>query len=135
MKFEPSFPDTKISEAFLEFADPLLVKEQGPPTPEEVESVLRLASIAWNAVVFDTVRGNTDWVTKVRRQVADEPPLAALMEQMILRKKSLFGHDLRLVGEYKLVEQDGQWRLRVEARAPTATWRRHSKTDPEDYGS
>lgn len=121
MKVELSFPDTKISEAFLEFAEPVLVKEQGPPTPEEVESVLRLASTVWNAVVFDTVRGNTEWVTKVRKQVADQPPLAALMEQMILRKKSLFGDDLRLVGEYKLVEQDGERRLRVEARAPTAT--------------
>jgi hypothetical protein len=121
MKIDLSFPDRKISEAFLEFAEPLLVKEQGPPTPEEIESVLRLASTAWNAVVFDTVRGNTDWVTKVRKQVADQPPLAALMERMILRKKSLFGHDLRLIGEYKLVEQGGEWRLRVEARAPTAT--------------
>jgi hypothetical protein len=120
-KVELSFPDTGISEAFLEFAEPVLVKEQGPPTPKEVESVLRLASTVWNAVVFDIVRGNTDWVTKVRKQVADQPPLAALMEQMILRKKSLFGHDLRLVGECTLVEQDGEWRLRVEARAPTTT--------------
>jgi hypothetical protein len=74
----------------------------------------------WNAVVYDTVRGNTRFVTTVRKQLADHPPLAALTEQMILRKKSLFGRDLRLVGEYKLVEQDGEWRLRVEARAPTA---------------
>jgi hypothetical protein len=116
-----SFPDRKISEAFLEFAEPLLVKEQGPPPrPEEVESVLSLASTVWNAVVLDTVRGNTDWTTKVRKQVAEQPPLAGLMEQMILRKKCMFGHDLRLIGEYKVSEHDGEWRLRVEARAPTA---------------
>ena len=120
MKIQLSFPDTKISEAFLEFAQPLLVKEQAPPTPEETENALKLAFMVWNAVVYDTIRGNTDWVTKVRKQVADHPPLAALMDQMTLRKKSLFGHDLRLVGEYKLVEQDGEWRLRVEARAPPA---------------
>jgi hypothetical protein len=40
--------------------------------------------------------------------------------EMIRRKKSLFGHDLRLVGEYKLVQHEGEWRLRVEARAPTS---------------
>jgi hypothetical protein len=56
MKLELSFPDTKISEAFLEFAEPLLEKEGAPPTAEEVEKVLQLASTVWNAVVFDTVR-------------------------------------------------------------------------------
>jgi hypothetical protein len=43
------------------------------------------------------------------------------MERMILRKRSLFGYDLRLIGEYEVVEHDGEWRLRVEARALTAT--------------
>jgi hypothetical protein len=120
MKLELSFPDTKISEAFLEFAGPLLENEGAPPTAVEVEKALQLASTVWNAVVFDTVRGNTQWVTRVRKQLAGHPPLAALIEQMILRKQSSFGHDLRLVGEFKILEKDGEWCLRVEARDPTA---------------
>jgi hypothetical protein len=111
-------PDTKISEAFLEFAEPLLEKEGAPPTAQEVEKVLQLASTIWNAVVLDTVRGNTDWVTKVRIQIAGHPPLEAIVEQMIVRKQSLFGHDLRLVGEFKILGKEGEWRLRVEARDP-----------------
>jgi hypothetical protein len=111
-------PDTKISEAFLEFAEPLLEKEGAPPTAQEVEKVLQLASTIWNAVVLDTVRGNTDWVTKVRIQIAGHPPLEAMVEQMIVRKQSLFGHDLRLVGEFKILGKEGEWRLRVEARDP-----------------
>jgi hypothetical protein len=43
MKSEQSFPDMKISEAFLEFAEPLLAKEQEPPALEEIENALRLA--------------------------------------------------------------------------------------------
>jgi hypothetical protein len=115
------FPDTKISEAFLEFAEPLLENEGAPPTAQEVEKVLQLTSTIWNAVVLDTVRGNKEWVTRVRSQMAGHPPLEALVEQMILRKQSLFGHDLRLVGEFSIIDKDGEWRLRVEARAPTAS--------------
>jgi hypothetical protein len=111
-------PDTKISEAFLDFAEPLLEKEGAPPTAQELEKVLELASTIWNAVVLDTAHGNTDWVTKARIQIAGHPPLEAIVEQMIVRKQSLFGDDLRLVGEFKLLGKEGEWRLRVEARDP-----------------
>jgi hypothetical protein len=120
MKVDLSFPDRKISETFLEFAEPLLEKEGAPPTAQEAEKVLQLASTIWNAVVYDTVHGNTEWVTRLRNLIADQPPLVALIEQMILRKQSSFGHDLRLVGEFKILEKNGEWRLRAEARAPTA---------------
>jgi hypothetical protein len=121
MKLELSFPDTKISEVFLEFAEPLLERDGTPPTAQEAEKVLQLASTIWNSVVVDTVRGNTEWVTRVRNQIAGHAPLEALIEQMILRKQSLFGHDLRLIGEFKILEENGEWRLRAEARAPTAS--------------
>jgi hypothetical protein len=121
MKAELSSPDRKISEAFLEFAEPLLEKEGAPPTAQEAESVLQLASLIWNSVVLDTVHGDTEWVSRVRDQMAGHPPLEALLKQMILRKRKLFGHDLRLIGEFKILEKDGEWRLRAEARAPTAS--------------
>lgn len=113
------FPDTKISEAFFEFAEPLLEKEGAPPTAQEVEKVLQLASTIWNAVVLDTVHGNNEWVTRVRRQLTGHPPLEALVEEMILRKRTLFDRDLRLIGDFKILGKDGEWRLRVEARHPT----------------
>jgi hypothetical protein len=120
VKVDLSFPDRKISETFLEFAEPLLGKEGAPPTAQEAEKVLQLAATIWNAVVYDTVHGNTEWVTRLRNLIAGQPPLVALIEQMILRKQSSFGHDLRLVGEFKILEKNGEWRLRAEARAPTA---------------
>jgi hypothetical protein len=120
MQPKMSFPDRKISESFLEFAGPLFEMDGKTPTREQIEKGLKLAFTVWNAVVIDTVHGNTQYITQVRRQIAEHPPLAEVIETMFLRKQSVFGHDLRLVGDYKLVQHDGEWRLRVEARAPSA---------------
>jgi len=111
--------DSKISAAFLAFAQPIL-GEEGSLTAEQIEQVLRVAFVAWNAVVYDTVYGNTEWVTRLRTQVAPDAALSAVVEDLIARKRNLFGNDLRLVGHYKMVERDGAWTLRVEARSPTA---------------
>ena len=121
IKADVSFPDTKLSETFLEFAEPLLEKEGASPTAQEVETVLQLASTIWNAVVLDTIHGSSEWVKRVQSQMAGHPSLDVLAEQMIVRKQSLFGHDLRLVGELKILGNEGEWRLRVEARDPTAS--------------
>jgi len=118
-RIDTTFPDSKISATFLEFAEPILVKEGEPPTVEETEKALSVAFVVWNAVVYDTVHGNTEWVTRLRKQIAHEAPLSALIENLIARKKIQFGHDLRLVGSYKIVEKNGEWRLRAEARSPT----------------
>lgn len=120
MKISVSFPQTKISEAFLNFAEPLLGTEPQSRTREEIDGALKLALIVWNALVFDTVRGNTDWVMRVRKQVVEQPPVATLVEELIVRKQTQFGNDLRLVGQYEIVERDGEWRLRVEARSPSS---------------
>jgi hypothetical protein len=115
---DPPFAESKISTAFLEFAQPIL-GEEGSLTAGEIEKILRVAFVAWNAVVYDTVHGNTEWVTRLRTHVAPDAALAAVVEDLITRKRARFGNDLRLVGSYKVVESDGEWRLRVEARLPT----------------
>lgn len=115
------FPDRKISETFLHFAEPLLV-ELGPnATTDQMEVVLKIAFTIWNAVVYDTVNGNTKFIEMVRHAMAPAPDLAARIDQLIVRKHSLFGDDHRLVGEFKLTRQNGELRLRAEARDPTST--------------
>lgn len=44
--------------------------------------------------------------------------MIALIQMMIARKKAMFDHDLRLIGEYQLMKKRGEWRLRAEARSP-----------------
>jgi hypothetical protein len=47
--------------------------------------------------------------------------MATFVEQLIFRKRGLFGHDHRLIGEFKLRRKGGEWILRAEARDPTPT--------------
>ena len=110
------FPNRKISETFLDFSSPLL-DALGPDVNKyQVEQVLKIAFTAWNAVVLDTVQGNTQHVTKLRDLTADDPMSAALIEQMISRKQDMFSGDHRMIGEYRLTLKRGEWRLRAEAR-------------------
>lgn len=118
---DKAFPDKKISETFLDFASPLFEIAGEKPTKEQVESALKLAFTVWNSVVFDTVGGNSKNVTTLKQLVSNNPPCAALLDQMLTRKRTLFGDDLRLIGEYKITKKLFKWNLRVEARDPWST--------------
>ena len=111
-------PDGKISEAFLDFASPL-IEAAGPDAENsELELTLKVAFAVWNAVVIDTVNGNTRFVDGIRQATAGDPGATALVEQMLSRKRLAFGDDDRLIGSYELDRKDGEWVLRVEARDP-----------------
>lgn len=113
-----SFPDTKISEAFLNFAEPLFEIAPADATEADMQKPLQLAFTVWNAVVYADAVGNTDFLDGIRKLTAHEPVLAAFVEQLIQRKRDSFGDDHRVVGEYKLYRKDGEIRLRAEARDP-----------------
>jgi hypothetical protein len=117
--YPSTVPGTKISETFLEFARPLLEVEEGLPAQEEAEAILQIAFVIWNAVVLDTVNGNTRLADDVRSRAADGE-LLALFDRMIERKKTLYGSDLRLVGAYTVQVQGDQWHVRAQARTPAA---------------
>jgi hypothetical protein len=115
------FPDRKISETFLHFADPLL-QDLGPhATIDQMEQALKLAFTVWNGVVYDDVNGNTHYLDMMRNQTRHDREIAALVDQLIARKRNLFGDDGRLVGEFKLTRKGGKIRLRAEARDPMRT--------------
>ncbi len=113
------FPNRKISETFLDFSSPLLDALGKDAKKYQVEQVLKIAFTAWNAVVLDTVKGNTKYVTQIRELTADDPMSAALIDQMISRKQDIFSGDHRMIGEYRLTQKRGEWRLRAEARDPS----------------
>ena len=113
------FPHRKISQTFLDFSLPLLDTLGEDATKYQVEQVLKIAFTAWNAVVLDTVNGNTQHVTKMRELTTENSMSAALIEQMISRKQDIFSGDHRMIGEYRLTQKIGEWRLWAEARDPS----------------
>ncbi|MCK7518455.1 MAG: hypothetical protein MZV64_12425 [Ignavibacteriales bacterium] len=52
-----TFPDRKISEAFLDFSSPLLDTLGEAATKDEIDKILRITYTVWNAVVIDAVKG------------------------------------------------------------------------------
>ena len=118
-KRKPNFPDRKISETFLQFAEPLLTPLGPSATKEQMNQVLQIAFTAWNAVVYESVNSDTQYLQMARDLTKGQPEIEALINQLIQRKRRLFGDDHRLVGEFKLTLKNGELNLRVEARDPT----------------
>ena len=55
----PRFPTRKISDTFLDFAEPLLSPLGAEASKQEMEGALQIAFTVWNAVVFDAARGGS----------------------------------------------------------------------------
>ena len=122
-----TFPDRKISETFLDFADPLLAPLGPRATVKQMEQALKIAFTVWNGVVYDKVNGNTHFLDMMRNQTRHNREVAALVERLIVRKRKRFGDDDRLVGKFKFIRKRGELRLRAEARDPTTRIRSTAK--------
>ena len=118
-KRKPNFPDRKISETFLQFSEPLLTPLGPSATKEQMNQVLQIAFTVWNAVVYESVNSDTQYLQMARDLTKGQPEIEGLINQLIQRKRQLFGDDHRLVGEFKLTLKNGELNLRVEARDPT----------------
>ena len=112
------YPDKKISETFLQFAEPLLEPLGPDATEHNMEEALKIAFTVWNAVVYETVNGETRHVEMVRELTAQHSEVAAVVSHMIDRKHRHFGDNHRLVGEFKLTHKGDELRLWAEARDP-----------------
>jgi hypothetical protein len=115
------FPDGKISEAILAFADPyldLLPTTTTDKDIEDIEKVLGLIQIVWNAVVLAEAKGNSFYLLDMKRRVAKHPANAAIVDSLIQRKRELFPDDLRLLGDFTVLRRNGRLHLRAEARSP-----------------
>jgi hypothetical protein len=114
-----NIPDRKISETFLEFAEPLLVPLGPRATEDEMNQALQIAFVVWNAVVYETVNEDTHCLQMLQDLTLGQPEVVALVNQLIERKRHQFGNDHRLVGQFKLTIRKGELNLRAEARDPT----------------
>jgi hypothetical protein len=112
-------PKKKISETFLRFAAPVLSTMPEGATPSEIENVLRVPHMIWNALVLDQASGTTDWLTRVRQSIAHSHGGVAVIEDLIDRKRRLFADENLLIGEFRVTRVGpGKINLWAEARNP-----------------
>jgi hypothetical protein len=112
------YSDLRISDTFLQFAEPLLDAFGPNVTEAQMEQPLMIAWTVWNAVVYADARANGRMLDGLRTSMGHDPQLKGFVEALIDRKRTVFGDDHRLIGEYKLFRKDGEIRLRAEARDP-----------------
>ena len=113
-----SVPDRKISETFLDFAEPLLHDLPSEALENRVHEALRVCYTAWNAVIFADVLNDHRHLIEIRRLTADRPEAALLVEQMISRKRALFANDPRLIGDWEVTKTEDGINLHADARDP-----------------
>ena len=117
-KSKTKSPDSKISETFLQFAEPLLDAMAPNVTETQMEQPLMIAWTVWNAVVYADSGQDGHMLKRFRALLGQDPQLKVFVEALIERKRTVFGDDHRLIGEYKLIRENGEIRLRAEARDP-----------------
>lgn len=114
---EKMIPNRKISEVILEFGDPLLEELSEDHDKIELEGMLRLIILTWNAVTLDQwhkTRNNEDELLKALREAP--AGFQTITKKLIKRKKRKYSSDPRAVGNYSVVEKDDGYSLRAEAK-------------------
>ena len=111
--------ERKISETLLDFSMTVLNAIGDGVTKQEIESVLRITYLVWNAVNLDTLKGGTKYVMLLRQTIGKDFIGRIVVEELIARKQNEFGDDLRLIGEYSFRMVKGEWRLRADVRDPS----------------
>jgi len=120
----------KASEAFMEYVEPFLealLKDRAEkgvlaqPSLKEIESILRMPWLIWNAIVSETAPGNKinflDWMDKLIPSHIPEST-RQLFEQLKIRKRDHFSQYQYYLGEYKLYyDKNNEIRIKVESRS------------------
>ncbi|HXH54761.1 MAG TPA: hypothetical protein VNK03_03340 [Gammaproteobacteria bacterium] len=127
----PPLKGKKVSEAFMEYVEPYLAAllrdraEQGIPeipSLEEIESILKMPWLIWNALVAETVPSNKiDFLAWMDELVPKHMPdnVKQLLDSLKTRKRNQFSQYQYYLGEYKLYyDKNNEVRIKVEARSP-----------------
>jgi hypothetical protein len=83
---------------------------------KDIEKILKIAFTVWNAVVFADVKGDEHFLVELRKETSSAVETEIIINNLIIRKRTLFGNDQRLIGEYRLTMKKGELNLQVEAR-------------------
>jgi len=110
-------PTRKISETIIEFGTPILQELPNEPSKEEYDAAFRLIVSAWNAVTLDK-QNKTNKFEKAFLPVLNEIPkkLRNILKAMLKKRKKTYSSDQRAVGEYSVIEKNGEIVFRADAR-------------------
>ena len=116
-------PVRNISETILDFGEPLF-SQLDPALPlDAVQSIFEVVVTVWNAHVMAMPRwGQPRFLADLHERMQDPqipPEMVDAMRTLSQRRLERFANDGRAVGEWSLVMETGQWRLRCDARVPT----------------
>lgn len=78
-------------------------------------------------MVYDQVNGNNAYLERLRELTSSDPAANLLIDLLVKRKREFFVNDERLIGDYKITRQHGQFTLRAEARDPRSCIERYKK--------
>jgi hypothetical protein len=110
-------PTTKISETILEFGEPLIQELPEDTSKEAFEAIINVIVSVWNAVTIDTRKQNNNYETELLQALLPAPPELQLIAKMLIQsKKANYASDPRAVGNYWVIEKDGEFVFRAEAR-------------------
>jgi hypothetical protein len=114
VRTEPSGQE-KMSKILSEFAEPLL-----QPTKDEAgfREAISLAVIAWNLSVFPDAAQAKKTGEVLARLPSD---MQAMVAMMMARKKSSFATVRRLIIDYEVIREAGEYRLNVASTNLDAT--------------
>jgi len=114
----PDFPDRKISETLIDFAQPFVAMIDERTTEEQVRHGFLLAVTVWNAVVFDAVDGNTKYLDMIWQRLPSASEDDLLLRHLVDRKKRHFANDMRAIGKFTVTYEEGHLHVTAEARDP-----------------
>lgn len=110
-------PTRKISETILEFGNPVLQALPDNSGKEGFEAAIRIIVAAWNAVVLDgwskTSKFEKEFLKALRPMSSEFDDIP---KKLIKRKKKNYSADPRAVGNYWVIERNGAFVFRAEAR-------------------
>lgn len=112
------YPDSKISHTILEFGRDLILSLPENHTREELEACMKIVVLVWNSVTLDTIGDNKENMTSILSLMKDEPDANILIiKRLAMRKKRVYGKDLRGVGKTWIKGSPGNYVFGCDARS------------------
>ena len=111
-------PTRKISETILEFGEPVIEELSEDISKEIFESAMSIIVAVWNAVTIDDQNKNTNYEKELVKALLPGPiEIQNMAGKLIQRKKEFYSLDPRTVGNFSVVDKDGNGEFIFKAEA------------------